>query len=98
MGMFQDPIIIPVVFLFKGIMSNIYNVGIAFVYTFCSKDNLKIQFTTMVIITTIFNKVIGMVGTWLYELTGQSFFKVNCIVALVIILDGIGFMFLYEDK
>lgn len=40
-SMFEDPDIIPIVFLFKGAMANIYNVGIAFIYTFCSKDNLK---------------------------------------------------------
>lgn len=66
MGMSENPMIIPIVFLFKGIMSNIYSAGIAFVYTFCSKNNLRFQFTSLVILTIIFNKVIGLAGSYLY--------------------------------
>lgn len=66
MGMSDDPMIIPVMFLIKGILSNIYSAGIAFVYTFCSKENVKFQFTIIVIFTQIFSKLIGNLGTYLY--------------------------------
>ena len=42
MGISDNPMIIPIMFLFKGAMANIYNAGIAFIYTFCSKENLKL--------------------------------------------------------
>jgi hypothetical protein len=70
MGMFSDPMIIPFMFFLKGIMLNIYNCGIAFIYTFCSKEKLKLMFTTLVIITMIFAKLFGNIGTFLYNLTG----------------------------
>lgn len=41
MGMFDDPMIIPIMFLVKGILLNIYSAGIAFIYTFCKKENVK---------------------------------------------------------
>jgi hypothetical protein len=97
LGMFENPIVIPITFLFKGIMSNIYSAGIAFVYTFCSKENLRFQFTSLVIISIIFLKALGLAGSKLYNLTGQSFFAVNCIVAGVILAFGTGFLFLYKD-
>ena len=40
--MFSSPEIIPIMFFFKGVMSNIYNVGIAFVYSFCNKEKLRL--------------------------------------------------------
>lgn len=78
-------------------MSNIYNAGIAFVYTFCSKENLRFQFTSLVIVTIVFLKVLGIAGSFLYDITGQSFMAVNCIVAGTIIAFGAGFFFLYKD-
>jgi hypothetical protein len=78
-------------------MANIYNVGIAFIYTFCKKDNLKFQFTANSILTMIFNKLAGNVGSFLYNLFNQSFFKVNLVVAISHFVVGLGFIFLYKD-
>lgn len=36
MSIYPSPKIIPFIFLIKGVMTNIYNAGIAFIYTFCS--------------------------------------------------------------
>jgi hypothetical protein len=42
MGLFANAMIIPITFFLKGSMLNIYNAGIAYVYTFCTKENLKL--------------------------------------------------------
>lgn len=97
MGMVSSHWIIPIMFMVKGATSNIYNVGIAFIYTFCKKDNLKFQFSVIVIFTAIFGKLMGTFGSYLYHITDQSFFKVNVMIASVILAFGFGFMFLYKD-
>ena len=78
-------------------MANIYNAGIAFIYTFCKKDNLKFQFTTNSIMTMIFSKLAGNVGSMLYKWFNYSFFKVNFVIAISHAVVGLGFIFLYKD-
>lgn len=70
MGLSDNPMIIPIMFLFWGALLNIFNAGIAFVYSFCKPENAKFQFTSIVIVTSIFSKIIGLVGTWMYKATG----------------------------
>ena len=79
-------------------MSNIYNIGIAFIYTFVKDENVKLSFSLNIIVTIIFNKLIGNLGTFMYETFNESFFFVNFIVFLINLLFIIGLIFIYREN
>lgn len=83
-GLVNDAYMIPLVFLLKGITFGVYSVGIAVIYDFCPKDKLKLQFTLIIVVSIMIAKVVGKLGSVMYNFFDNSFLAVNSIVGITI--------------